>query len=162
MWQQQQQQNTNTVDGILAEHQLDLWLHEEAQDEQITQNISEPAQDLSQITEIIMRGEAWNNIQTLLPLLAQLSHDQRWLAWVAPPKLLPKAQLQAAGFDINKIILLHPDAAHDTMSLAQQALKSGTCHAVISWFGSLEDHQLNELAKAATQGNSQAFLVRHQ
>ena len=151
MLQQQQKTNTN-IDGILAEHQLDLW----AQDDHT------PTQDLSSITEIIMRGEAWNNVQTLLPLLAQLSHDQRWLAWVAPPKLLPKAQLRAAGFDLDKIILLKPDAQHDTMSLAQQALKSGTCHAVISWFGALADDQLNDLAQAAELGNSRAFLIRHQ
>ncbi len=151
MLQQQQKTNTN-IDGILAEHQLDLWAQDDAT----------PTQDLSSITEIIMRGEAWNNVQTLLPLLAQLSHDQRWLAWVAPPKLLPKAQLKAAGFDLNKIILLKPDAQHDTMSLAHQALKSGTCHAVISWFGVLGDNQLNELAQAAELGNSRAFLIRHQ
>ena len=151
MLQQQQKTNTN-IEGILAEHQLDLW----AQDDYT------PTQDLSSITEIIMRGEAWNNVQTLLPLLAQLSHDQRWLAWVAPPKLLPKAQLRAAGFDLDKIILLKPDAHHDTMSLAQQALKSGTCHAVISWFGTLADDQLSDLAQAAELGNSRAFLIRHQ
>jgi cell division inhibitor SulA len=151
MLQQQQKTNTN-INGILAEHQLDLWAQDDAT----------PTQDLSSITEIIMRGEAWNNVQTLLPLLAQLSHDQRWLAWVAPPKLLPKAQLRAAGFDLDKIILLKPDAQHDTMSLAQQALKSGTCHAVISWFGTLADDQLNDLAQAAELGNSRAFLIRHQ
>jgi cell division inhibitor SulA len=151
MWQHKQHTGTS-LNGILAEHQLDLW----AQEDQT------PEQDLSHITEIIVRGEAWNNIQILLPLLAQLSHDQRWLAWVAPPKLLPKAQLQAAGFDLNKIILLKPDAQHDTMSLAHQALKSGTCHAVISWFGALADDQLNELAQAAELGNSRAFLIRHQ
>ena len=151
MWQQEQQTD-NSIDGILAEHQLDLW----AQEDQAH------VQDLSHITEIIMRGEAWNNVQMLLPLLAQLSHDQRWLAWVAPPKLLPKAQLKAAGFDLNKIILLKPDAQHDIMSLAHQALKSGTCHAVISWFGALADDQLNDLAQAAELGNSRAFLIRHQ
>ena len=151
MCQHNRQTDTN-INGILAEHQLDLW----AQEDQA------PAQDLSPITEIIVRGEAWNNIQILLPLLAQLSHDQRWLAWVAPPKLLPKAELKAAGFDLNKIILLKPDAQHDTMSLAHRALKSGTCHAVISWFGALADDQLNELAQAAELGNSRAFLIRHQ
>ena len=151
MWQQEQQTD-NSIDGILAEHQLDLW----AQENQAH------VQNLSHITEIIMRGESWNNVQMLLPLLAQLSHDQRWLAWVAPPKLLPKAQLKAAGFDLNKIILLKPDAQHDTMSLAHQALKSGTCHAVISWFGALADDQLNDLAQAAELGNSRAFLIRHQ
>ena len=147
MWQQEQQTD-NSIDGILAEHQLDLW----AQEDQAH------VQNLSHITEIIMRGESWNNVQMLLPLLAQLSHDQRWLAWVAPPKLLPKAQLKAAGFDLNKIILLKPDAQHDTMSLAHQALKSGTCHAVISWFGALADDQLNDLAQAAELGNSRAFF----
>jgi cell division inhibitor SulA len=138
--------------GIFAEHQLDLWAQEK----------SIPTQDLSSITEIIMRGEAWNNVQTLLPLLAQLSHDQRWLAWVAPPQLLPKAQLKAAGFDLDKIILLKPNSQRDTLSLARQALESGTCHAVISWFGALEDDQLSGLAQAADLGNSRAFLIRHQ
>lgn len=151
MWQQKQQINSE-MSGILAENQLDLWAQE-----------AQPVvQDLSQITEIIMRGEAWSNVQMLLPLLAQLSHDQRWLAWVAPPKLLPKAQLMAAGFDLNKIILLKPDAQHNAMSLAQQALSSGTCHAVISWMGCLENEQLNRLAQAAELGNSRAFVIRHQ
>jgi len=150
--QQMQQRPKTNIEGILAEQQLDLWKKE----------VPETVQDLSQITEIIMRGEAWSNVQMLLPLLAQLSHDQRWLAWVAPPQLLPKAQLQAAGFDLNKIILLKPDAQHDTMSLAHQALKSGTCHAVISWFGCLAGDQLNALAYAAERGKSRAFVIRHQ
>jgi cell division inhibitor SulA len=76
--------------------------------------------------------------------------------------LLPKAQLKAAGFDLDKIILLKPNSQRDTLSLARQALESGTCHAVISWFGALEDDQLSGLAQAADLGNSRAFLIRHQ
>ena len=148
MWQQHQQvqqmqQRPNThIEGILAEQQLDLWNKE----------VPETGQDLSQITEIIMRGKAWSNVQMLLPLLAQLSHDQRWLAWVAPPQLLPKAQLQAAGFDLNKIILLKPDA---------QCKRSGTSHSSTShtivvsvYFGSssIEMHsQSGNSANASVQ-----------
>lgn len=112
------------------------------------------------ITEIILQDEDEYNFQLLMPLLAQLSQDNRWFAWIAPPKKMPKKWLLEAGIDINKIMVLQPSEDNSALDLAEKALSTGTCHAVISWPGVLHDNDFSQLQKAAKKGLSHAILVR--
>lgn len=112
------------------------------------------------ITQIIMPDEDEYNFQLLMPLLAQLSRDNRWFAWIAPPLKLPKQWLLEAGIDINKIMMLQPKAECDTLELAEKALATGTCHAVISWPGQINKTQLETLEKAAKNGQSHAIIIQ--
>lgn len=112
------------------------------------------------ITQIIMQDEDEYNFQLLMPLLAQLSRDDRWFAWIAPPLKLPKHWLLEAGIDINKIMMLQPRGDHDTLALARKALATGTCHAVISWPGQISAEQLQQLQQAAQTGSSHAIVIQ--
>lgn len=112
------------------------------------------------ITQIIMPDEDEYNFQLLMPLLAQLSRDDRWFAWIAPPLKLPKQWLLEAGIDINKIMMLQPKTELDTLELAQKALRTGTCHAVISWPGQVSKEQLGQLELAAKSGHSHAIVIQ--
>tara|TARA_R110001583_G_scaffold24026_2_gene88060 strand:+ start:5422 stop:5868 length:447 start_codon:yes stop_codon:yes gene_type:complete len=112
------------------------------------------------ITQIIMQDEDEYNFQLLMPLLAQLSRDDRWFAWIAPPLKLPKHWLLEAGIDINKIMMLQPRGGHDTLALARKALATGTCHAVISWPGQISPEQLKLLEDAAQSGKSHAIVIQ--
>jgi cell division inhibitor SulA len=112
------------------------------------------------ITQIIMADEHEYNFQLLMPLLAQLSRDERWFAWIAPPLKLPKQWLLEAGIDINKIMMLQPSGSNDTLELARKALQTGTCHAVISWPGQLQQDQLQQLELAAQHGQSHAIVIQ--
>lgn len=112
------------------------------------------------LTEIITHDTDLTSMPLLMPLLAQLSRDDRWFAWVAPPARLPKALLTEAGIDLNKVILLHPDNEHSVLDLACRALRAGTCHAVISWPGYLSVDELESLEQAAVSGHSHGILIR--
>lgn len=112
------------------------------------------------ITEIILQDEDEYNLQLLMPLLAQLSKDNRWFAWIAPPKKMPKQWLIEAGIDINKIMVLKPSQANNALQLAQKALATGTCHAVISWPDHFDKEDFEQLQAAAKQGDSHAILIR--
>ncbi|MDO6513180.1 MULTISPECIES: cell division inhibitor SulA [unclassified Neptuniibacter] len=112
------------------------------------------------VTEIVVQNNNFSNIPMLMPLLAQLSQDDRWFVWIAPPVLLPKQLLADAGIDLNKVILLNPDNKHSTFALAKQALSTGTSHSVISWPGYLSERELNELENAAKQGQSHGIVIR--
>lgn len=112
------------------------------------------------VTEIIMRDDELSNMPMLMPLLAQLSQDDRWFVWVAPPIVLPKALLADAGIDLSKVILLKPDDNHSVYELSCQALKAGTCHAVITWPGYLSEDELNGLEDAARAGSSHGIVIR--
>ena len=112
------------------------------------------------ITEIITSDEQASSLTMLLPLLATLSKDDRWFAWVSPPKNLPKALLQEAGIALDKILLLNPDDQNSALNLAKKALSAGTCHAVISWGGDLSEHELANLEQSASIGESHAIVIR--
>lgn len=112
------------------------------------------------LTEIITHDSNLSSMPLLMPLLAQLSRDDRWFAWVAPPALLPKTLLTDAGIDLGKVILLQPDSGHSVFDLARRALSAGTCHAVISWPGYLSEFELKALEQAAACGDSHGILIR--
>lgn len=115
---------------------------------------------LGKITEIITSDEQESSLTMLLPLLATLSKDARWFAWVSPPKNLPKSLLQEAGIALDKVMLLYPDDQNSALNLATKALSAGTCHAVISWSGDLSEHELNHLEQSAKIGASHGILIR--
>jgi cell division inhibitor SulA len=124
-------------------------------------NRTEPGTARSgKLTEIITHDNDLSSMPLLMPLLAQLSRDDRWLAWVAPPAMLPKTLLTDAGIDLGKVILLQPDSAHGVFDLARRALSAGTCHAVISWPGYLSEFELKALEQAAACGDSHSILIR--
>lgn len=112
------------------------------------------------ITEIITSDEEASSLKMLLPLLATLSKDDRWFAWVSPPKNLPKSLLKEAGIALDKILLLNPDDHNSALKLAKKALSAGTCHAVISWSGDLSEHELANLEHSANIGASHAIVIR--
>lgn len=112
------------------------------------------------ITQVILPDQDEYNFQLLMPLLAQLSLDNRWFAWIAPPLKMPKSWMLHAGIDPHKIMLLQPRGNLNTLDLAIKALESGNSHAVISWPGGLSMHELDRLEAAARVGKSHAILLR--
>lgn len=113
-----------------------------------------------EITEIITADKQPKNLSMLLPLLAMLSKSDRWFAWISPPKNLPKDLLQDAGIALNKIMMLYPDEHTSALNLTKKALRSGTCHVVISWNGDISEHELANLELSARQGGSHGILLR--
>ena len=114
---------------------------------------------LGKITEIITSDEQASSLTMLLPLLATLSKDDRWFAWVSPPKNLPKSLLKEAGIDLDKVMLLYPDDQNSALKLAKKALSAGTCHAVISWSGDISEIELSHLEQSALLGASHGILI---
>lgn len=112
------------------------------------------------ITEIIQHNEQIPLDALLLPMIAQLSHQGRWLALIAPPASFDRDALVAAGAVLEHLWILRPDAQHSTESLAERALLAETCHTVISWHPQLEDDSLQRLHRAASGRDVQGILVR--
>lgn len=131
-----------------------------ADNNQIYQKPNSVKVDFGKITEIVTGSGELNDIPLLIPLLAQLSHEDRWFAWIAPPTNLPRSLLESAGIDLNKIILLYPDAQHSVLQLAKKALSAGTCHAVISWAEQISEHEIKNLEQSAKEGRSNGILIR--
>ena len=112
------------------------------------------------LTELLVPREGIGALQLLLPALARLSQQQRWIAWVAPPYIPYAPALAAAGVDLSRILLIHPRAGGDGLWAIEQSLRSGTCGAVLAWPVVGDGKVLRRLQLAAEAGQSLGILFR--
>ncbi|MGP0174021.1 SOS-induced cell division inhibitor SulA [Pseudomonas sp. NCHU5208] len=119
------------------------------------------AADDQGFSELALRGAAGHCLHLLAPILRELSQDQdaRWLTLVAPPASLTQAWLRDAGLNRERILLLHPRQGQSALELAEEALKLGRSHTVISWLHPVERSTRLRLAKAARAGQAQSLNI---
>ncbi len=112
------------------------------------------------LTEILMPRQGIGALRLLMPALAQLSQDERWICWVAPPHIPYAPALAAAGIDLSRVLLVHPGARQDGLWALEQSLRSGTCGAVLAWPTVADSRVLRRLQLAAEAGDALGFLFR--
>jgi cell division inhibitor SulA len=122
----------------------------------------QPWQDKTEaFSELSLRGATGHCLTLLAPILRELSenHDKRWLTLIAPPSSLTQTWLREAGLNRERILLLHPRGEQSALELAQQALKLGRSHTVVSWLHPLERQAQQRLGQAARQARAQSLNV---
>lgn len=112
------------------------------------------------VNELLVSQDGIGALQLMLPTLAKLSQQGRWIAWVAPP-YIPYAQgLAAAGVDVSRILWVHPRPGQDGLGLVEHCLASGTCSAVLAWPMLGSSAALSRLQRAAAVGDALGLLFR--
>ncbi|MCC5858140.1 MAG: translesion DNA synthesis-associated protein ImuA [Ectothiorhodospiraceae bacterium] len=115
----------------------------------------------SALTELLHAPHGIGELRLFMPALARLSRSGRWIALIAPPHIPYAPALAAQGVDLSRILLVHPRRHQDTLWAAEQALRSGTCAAVLAWPGSgTPARQFRRLQLAAEAGRSWGILFR--
>lgn len=113
------------------------------------------------ITEIQPQGmDSASALGLVLPALAHISQERRWLAWIAPPDTPPGAQLIAAGVDPSRVLVVHARGCSDGIRAVENALRTGTCGAVLAWLATADADTLPRLQQAALCGNSWGVVFR--
>ena len=112
------------------------------------------------LSEILGTRHGTGTMQLVLPALAHLSREKRWLAWVAPPHIPYAPALAQAGVDLDHVLVVHPRAARDHAWAVEQALRSGTCGAVLAWLEVGDGQVLRRLQLAAEAGGSWGLVFR--
>lgn len=112
-------------------------------------------------SELSLRGAAGHCLNLLAPILRELSqnNDERWLTLIAPPSSLTQTWLREAGLNRERILLLQPRGGQSALQLAEEALKLGRSHTVVSWLHPLERHARQQLELAAHQGQAQSLNI---
>ncbi|WP_435103965.1 translesion DNA synthesis-associated protein ImuA [Arhodomonas sp. AD133] len=115
------------------------------------------------LTEILHDHSGIGELRLVLPALARLSHEGRWLAFIAPPHIPYAPALAAAGIDLSRVLLVHPRGDHnDTLWAMEQALRAGTCGAVLAWPRRVNGTGLRRLQLAAETGDTPGWLFRRE
>jgi hypothetical protein len=112
------------------------------------------------LTEILMPQHGIGALRLLMPALASVSHEGRWICWVAPPYIPYAPALLGVGIDLSRVLLVHPKGHQDGLWAVEQSLRSGTCSAVLAWPTLDDSTALRRLQLAAEAGNAMGFLFR--
>lgn len=113
----------------------------------------------SRITEILLHNSSVCLQPLLLPMIAGLSHENRWLVLINPPTDITRQRLEQAGASIHHILTLNTRNAEQTELLCSRALEAGTSHTVIAWCSG-NVIPLERLNQAAGKGSSLGILIR--
>lgn len=123
--------------------------------------VEEPASQEAAFSEVSLRGAAGHCLTLLAPMLRELSEkdDERWLTLIAPPASLTQSWLRDAGLNRERILLLQPRRNQSPLQLAQEALKLGRSHTVVSWLHPLPQQARQQLEAAARTGKAQSLNI---
>ena len=112
------------------------------------------------LIELLADSSGIGELSLLMPALAALcgeKHEGGWLAWVSPPYQPYAPALAACGIDINRVLVVRSGPAAWVM---EQALRSGSCSAVLGWVNVIGLTSLRRLQLAAEQAGCLAVLFR--
>ncbi len=114
------------------------------------------------LTEILLPFPGIGELQLIMPALARLSRKKRWTAWIAPPYIPYAPALAACGVDLSRTLIVRPRATTDGFWAIEQALRSGTCAAVLAWPVGGDRQMWRRLQLAAEAGQSWGVLFRRE
>jgi len=112
------------------------------------------------LTELLCPHPGSGELSLVLPALAELAASGGWICWISPPHVPYPPALAALGLDLSRQLLVEvPDALAGLWAM-EQALRSGSCDAVLAWAEPREAHWPRRLQLAAEQGEARGFLFR--
>jgi hypothetical protein len=112
------------------------------------------------LTEILADAAGIGELGLILPALAALTGAGKRTIWVAPPHVPYAPALTAAGVDLVHLLVVSASGRRDALWTAEQAMRSGSCHALAAWLPKPRYAELQRLAVAAEASHAIAFLCR--
>jgi hypothetical protein len=112
------------------------------------------------LTEVLGDEHGIGELGLVLPALATVTSAGHRAAWIAPPHVPYAPALAAAGADLVNLLIVRPQSRRDALWAMEQALRSGSCHALIIWLPRVRYAELQRLAVAAEAGCAAAFIFR--
>lgn len=111
------------------------------------------------LTEVLLPRPGVGELQLFIPVLQRLSKEMRWIALIAPPYIPYAPAWQASGIDLSRLLWIRPRSEKEQLWAMEQALRAGTCGAVLCWpSDSIQFRQLRRLQLAAETGNCMGIL----
>jgi hypothetical protein len=112
------------------------------------------------LSEILVAASGVGELGVLVPALAKLTSSGKRVVWLAPPHVPYAPALAAAGIDLPHLVVVRAAGRRDALWAAEQALRAGSCHALLAWLQAPRYEELRRLAVAAEASRAMAVLFR--
>lgn len=112
------------------------------------------------LTEIYVERPGIGELRLVMPAMARLTQDERWLAMVAPPYLPYAPALLGHGVRLSHVMLIRPETVEARLWAGEQALRSGSCGAALLWLNRVPERALRRLQLAAEGSSALVMLFR--
>lgn len=116
------------------------------------------------LTELLCEAPGIGALSLVLPALAALSREARWIVWVAPPYIPYSPALDACGMDLSRVLIVDlPEErgrGHEHLWAGEQALRFPDCGAALLWLEGVGDLHLRRLQLAAEAGRTWGVVFR--
>jgi cell division inhibitor SulA/protein ImuA len=112
------------------------------------------------LTEVLSDGVGQGECSLVLPALASLQAEGKWIVLVAPPCAVHAPAWVRAHIDLARLVVVSPNHVRDALWAAEQALASGAPGAVLCWAARIDAGQVRRLQVAVAERTGLAFLFR--
>lgn len=112
------------------------------------------------ITEIIHATTGCGELSLLLPALAGLGRDGRWVTMVDPPWVPCPAALHGRGLPLEKLLLVKTKNRRESLWACEQVVRGLPGGALLAWPQQLSFGELRRLQMAAADTRHSVFLFR--
>ncbi|WP_428101915.1 translesion DNA synthesis-associated protein ImuA [Candidatus Rariloculus sp.] len=117
------------------------------------------------LTEIVLDRYGIGELSLLIPALALLSSKTHnagyWIVWIDPPFIPYAPALTRCGVNLDQVLLVHSSGTGNNVLWAvEQALRSGSCVAILAWLESADDNALRRLQLGAEERACWTVLFR--
>jgi len=111
------------------------------------------------LIEILISHDGIGELSLVLPILAKLSQQKKPIVLISPPYQPYAPAWQKAGVFLSSLHVIQA-APKQALWATEQALRSGSCGAVLTWPMKADDKSLRRLQVAAESGHTMGFAFR--
>ncbi|MEM7465309.1 MAG: translesion DNA synthesis-associated protein ImuA [Pseudomonadota bacterium] len=117
------------------------------------------------LTEILFSQQGIGALRLLLPSLAAMSREDRWLIWVCPPHIPYVPTLQSYDIDLQRLLIIEPEDEIEANSdyklwVFEQALRFPECGMAMVWLDDVNMISLRKLQLACELGKTCGVMFR--
>jgi cell division inhibitor SulA len=110
------------------------------------------------LVEIVIPGDHADATALVLPLLAHLGKQDRWMGMVAPP-LIPRSRILSDPYvNALRLMQINPHSGRSDLWTLEQMLRGGHYSVVMGWPSCNPGMMARRLRNAAVGGNSLGIL----
>lgn len=115
---------------------------------------------LGAVSELITARPGLGELSLLLPALAEMTRQGRWIVLVNPPWVPYPAFLHAHGLSLDRLLMVRANDPAEALWVCEQALCNGRDGAVLAWPDRVSFSRMRRLQLAARENAATAFLYR--